>query len=283
MPETLLVSPAPGYAFHIEEWTNQCDFAFFDNVYELNQSSETENIYACAASSAVKQKFRFPAKDPEENSISDERTDVQKVNDILRVWSQILTPAEQTLWNEVAERNLSHDISLNGIRTPKTFIDDEIKKFRHLSTTKQKKLLLALDQAPEHINPLSPEQSETPSYDSVPLSILPGELQVDESFTSHYCRLSPPDPACSPHTCTHKSTPEEIESLLQECHKEVLKIRNYQVPMKLGHIFRRNKQLLFKFLFILKTKFSLSPRINSMYRKIDKTSHSHLSSRALVS
>ena len=83
MPETPLVSSAPGYAFHIEEWTNQCDFAFFDNSYELNQSSEHENIYACAASSAVKQKFRFPSKDPEENSISDERTDVQKVNDIL--------------------------------------------------------------------------------------------------------------------------------------------------------------------------------------------------------
>ena len=49
--------------------------------------------------------------------------------------------------------------------------------------------------------------------------------------------------------------------------------------MKLGHIFRRNKQLFFKFLFILKTKFNLSPRIASMYRKIDKV-HT-LSSRAL--
>ena len=232
MPETLSVSPEPGYAFHIEEWTNQCDFAFFDNVYELNQPSENENIYACAASSAVKQKFRFPAKDPEENSISDERTDVQKVNDILRVWSQILTPAEQTLWNEVAERNLSHDISLNGIRTPKTFIDAEIKSFRNLSAAKQKKLLLALDQAPDVINPLSPEPSETPSQDSDPLSILPGELRVDESFASHYCKLSPPDPACSPHTCTHKSTPDEIERLLQECHEEVLRIRNYSVPQQ---------------------------------------------------
>ena len=206
MQKTLSAPSLPGFAFHIEEWTNQCDFAYFDTIYEyeFNQSSESKDIYACAASNAIKQKFRFPTKDPAENSVTDQRTDVQKVNDILRVWSQILTPDEQTLWNEVAERNLSHDISLHGIRTPKTFIDDEIKKFRQLSATKQKKLLMALDPAPENISPLSTDQSETPSCDSAPLSIMPGEFQVDESFMAHYCKLSPPDPACSPHTCTQK-------------------------------------------------------------------------------
>ena len=271
----------PIFAFHIEEWVDECDFSYFGHDYQYEYGSQ--DIFACAASNAIKAKFRFPSKDPEENSVIDQRSDVQKVNDILRVWSQILTPGEQKVWDEIAERNLSHDISLNGIRTPKTFIDQEIKKYRQLSATKQKRLLMALDPAPDTVTPLSTEESETPSCDHAPLSIMPGEFQVDESLMAHYCKLSPPDPACSPHTCTHKSAPAEIEHLLVECHNEVLRIRNYPVPMKLSSICRKNKQLLFKFLFILKTQFSLSPRLKSMYNKLSMSHkiNETLSSRAL--
>ena len=75
--------------------------------------SEAENIFACAATSAIKKKFRFPAHDPSENEVTDTRTDVQKINDIIRVWSQVLNPSEQLLWNDIAERNLSHDSTAN--------------------------------------------------------------------------------------------------------------------------------------------------------------------------
>ena len=53
------------------------------------------------------------------------------MQDILRIWSQALTPAETAIWNEVSQRDLSKDISLkSGLRTPKCVIDREIKQFR---------------------------------------------------------------------------------------------------------------------------------------------------------
>ena len=144
-----------GYTFHIENYTNECNFAFFPELYDICPSSDSEIIYACAASSAVKKKFRFPATDPDENIIKDTRSDLEKISDIIRVWSQVLNPAEQSLWNEVAERNLSHDISLRGVRTPKALIDEEIKKFRNIKADKQKQLLQAVSSS-EIVNPLSP-------------------------------------------------------------------------------------------------------------------------------
>ena len=54
------------------------------------------------------------------------RSDSQKVTDILCIWSQLLTSDEQEIWNEIAERDLTRDISLeSGIRTPKSFIENE--------------------------------------------------------------------------------------------------------------------------------------------------------------
>ena len=126
------------YTFHVESYENECNFAFFPELYDICPPSDSEIIYACAASSAVKKKFKFPVHDPEDNVIKDTRTDVEKISDILRVWSQVLTPDEQNLWNDVAERNLSHDISLRGVRTPKALIDDEIRKFRNIEADKQK-------------------------------------------------------------------------------------------------------------------------------------------------
>jgi hypothetical protein len=57
---------------------------------------------------------------------------------------------------------------------------------------------------------------------------------------------------------------------LQECHQEIRKIRDCPRPKKLWHIFRQNKQLLFKFLFILRQKYSLNARFRSMYRRFHK-------------
>ena len=81
------------------------------------------------ATPAVKAKFRYPSKDPLPNLIEDTQTDSEKVSDILRIWSQILTPAEQAVWNEIAERDISKAISLpSGMRIPKAFIEKDIKK-----------------------------------------------------------------------------------------------------------------------------------------------------------
>ena len=110
--------------------------------------------------------------------MTDTRTDVQKINDIIRVWSQVLTPSEQLLWNDIAERNLSHDISLAGIRTPKALIDEQIKKYRNLNASTQKHLLQSLAKAPSDIvSPLSAGQP-VPASQPDSLSIMPGTLQV---------------------------------------------------------------------------------------------------------
>ena len=57
-----------------------------------------------AASNVTKAKFKFPANNPLPNLIEDKQTDSQKVSDILRIRSQILTPEEEIIWNEIAER-----------------------------------------------------------------------------------------------------------------------------------------------------------------------------------
>ena len=268
-PDIQKTIPVPGYTFHIENWTNENNFTYLSHTYSIPPDSESVNIYACAATSSVKKKFRFPSHDPGENEIIDNRSDPQKINDILRVWSQVLTPAEQALWDEIAERNLSHDISLSGIRTPKTLIDDEIKKYRSLNAVKQKQLLQPFPQAPsEIVNPLSSAQPVSPPKDDT-LSKMPGEQKVPKAFASHFCELSPTNPACSTKSCEH-ATPAAIEQLLDECHEEVKKLRDCPRPKKLWLILRDNKQLLFKFLFILKQKYSLSARFRSIYRRFSK-------------
>ena len=69
--QTILES---GYTFHVENWTNECYFAYFHELYSLTPSSDSKNIYACAATSAIKKKFRFPATDPDENEVTDTRS-----------------------------------------------------------------------------------------------------------------------------------------------------------------------------------------------------------------
>ena len=124
-----------------------CDFAYFDHSYELqprqeNTISWAENVNAFPASAALKSKFRFPSQDPDEHKMIDKRTDKQKVNDILRIWSQVLDKQELELWSEIAERDISHDISLtSGIRTPKTFVDAKLKKYKSASVKQTRDIL----------------------------------------------------------------------------------------------------------------------------------------------
>ena len=73
------------------------------------------------ASPAVKAKFKYPARDPIPNEIQDNRSDSEKVSDILRMWAKILKPEEQNIWNQIAERDIPKQISLqSGMRIPKS-------------------------------------------------------------------------------------------------------------------------------------------------------------------
>ena len=125
------------FEFLTEQWENQYDFCYINQInYECQNNPtapDTTDISACAVSPATKMKFRFPSKDPDENIVIDNRSDSEKVTDIIRIWSQLLTSEERVIWNEIAERDLTRDISLeSGIRTPKSFIENEIKAFRDI-------------------------------------------------------------------------------------------------------------------------------------------------------
>ena len=69
---------------------------------------------ASAAKKAQQAKFRFPTRDPTDNVIIDTRSPEQTMSDILRIWSQVLTPDEAEIWNNISNRDLSKDISLKS-------------------------------------------------------------------------------------------------------------------------------------------------------------------------
>ena len=88
--------------YFVEDWEGQNDFHYLNDYVTV-----TQNVSAFKANPAVKAKFRYPSSDPTPNEIEDERTDAQKVQDILRIWAQILKPEEQTIWNQIAERDIT--------------------------------------------------------------------------------------------------------------------------------------------------------------------------------
>ena len=106
---------------------------------------------ASAASKAQKAKFCFPKSDPSENQVIDNRTAEQKMSDILRTWSQLLTVEETQVWNEISRRDLTRDILTpgSGLRTTKSIIDREIRQFRQIDAGKKSEMLKALQQLPE--------------------------------------------------------------------------------------------------------------------------------------
>ena len=112
----------PSVEFFTEEWENQYDFCYLSPVY---YECESNDISACAVSPAKKAKFCFPTKDPAENLVDDIRSDSEKVTDILRIWSQILTSEEKTIWNDIAERDLTHNILFDKDK------DTKLTKYTH--------------------------------------------------------------------------------------------------------------------------------------------------------
>ena len=119
--------------YFAEAWEDQHDFHYLNDYVTVIQ-----NVSAFQVNPAVKAKFRYPSSDPTPNEIEDERTDAQKVQDILRIWAQILKPEEQTIWNQIAERDISKQVSLqSGMRLPKAFIERDIHSFRDIGKTEK--------------------------------------------------------------------------------------------------------------------------------------------------
>ena len=172
----------PVYEFLEEEWKNQFDFCYFDQLHYHDGST---NISSYSVSPATKAKFCFPSKDPKENLVLDKRSDSQKVTDILCIWSQLLTSEEQEIWNDIAERDLTRDILLeSGIRTPKSFIENEIKAFKDLKKKDQSDLLRTLAKVPDIYNSNTISQ---PTVESSPLDNLPSEILCEIDIEIDSC------------------------------------------------------------------------------------------------
>ena len=74
-----------------------------------SQASKTKPEQTEAQKEAVRllrQKFKYPNRDPPPNTFQDTRTEREKVESILRISSQILDAENLDVWNRVCERSL---------------------------------------------------------------------------------------------------------------------------------------------------------------------------------
>ena len=92
--------------YFAEDWEGQNYFHYLNDYVTV-----TQNVSAFKANPAVKAKFKYPTRDPTPNEIQDDRSDSEKIQDILRIWAQILKPDEQTIWNQISERDISRQVS----------------------------------------------------------------------------------------------------------------------------------------------------------------------------
>ena len=137
------------FNYYTEQFTDEKDFCYLnETLYDISR----DDFSAYTVSPIVKARFKFPTKDPSPNLITDNRTPAQIVSDILRIWCQCLTLEEKQVWNLIADRDLTKTLTLSsGLRTPKSFIDRDIKNFRNLQNTEKKALLDKLDSAPQNL------------------------------------------------------------------------------------------------------------------------------------
>ena len=81
------------------------------------------------ASSSAKAKFKYPTRDPVESELTDNRTEKEKLQDILRISSQVLTAQELQLWEDIAGQKLSDSMKFHSdLRIPKVVLDSELRK-----------------------------------------------------------------------------------------------------------------------------------------------------------
>ena len=115
------------FVFEEETFSGELDFPALGE-YSLPQSEI--NVLAM---SPARQKFKYPTRDPPISELKDERTDSEKLEDILRVSSQILTKEELVIWNEIAGQNLSEVMRFQSdVRIPKSVLDAELRKHAKL-------------------------------------------------------------------------------------------------------------------------------------------------------
>ena len=196
----------------------------------------------------------------------DNRSPKEIKADILRIWSQILRPDELELYNSIAERNVSHQCTLNGpIRTPKVIIDEQRKLYKQIKDKEERQAVLEVC---------------LPSGEGTTKTIQPDPRTNDEaSQTSMFSELhtiAGPNPAtglaATPELTTAESqqhlaaffcmeeipaTTQEVQdsaeteqTLLDQCRVKVEGYRSKK-KHKISTILQKDRTLLFKYLVIL--------------------------------
>ena len=93
----------------------------------------------------MRQKFCYPKDDPQPNIFKDTRTELEKIQSILRTTSQILDKDNLKIWNDACERDLHMRQQFNsGILIFKQNITDHIKTNR-LCKSQEQDLLTKVD------------------------------------------------------------------------------------------------------------------------------------------
>ena len=83
------------------------------------------------ATKLLRMKFRYPTSDLDSNFYRDTRTELQKIESILRTTYQILDKDQLSICNEITERNLHRSQAHNsGIPLVKSDITEQIKTYR---------------------------------------------------------------------------------------------------------------------------------------------------------
>ena len=101
-------------------------------------------------SNTAKAKFRYPRHDPLESDLHDNRTEREKLENIVRISSQVLTSTELELWEEIAGQKLTNSMKFESdLRIPKVVIDSELRKHNKLQSERQ--------DAAEKLNDFEPE------------------------------------------------------------------------------------------------------------------------------
>ena len=94
------------------------DIASYVQIYSINNS--TKNCM----------RFNFPRTDPSEDILNytDQRSDYEKLRDILCVWHQLIPEPLLNLYNGIVERDLSRHLQVkSGIPITKSVIDKNLE------------------------------------------------------------------------------------------------------------------------------------------------------------
>ena len=237
---------------------------YFPGYHKVDPPAE---IIVLGANATVKAKWKYPTSDPEPSELVDDRSPMEIKADILRIWAQMLKPDELELYNSIAERNVSHQCTLNGpIRTPKVIIDEQRKLYKQIADQEEKKAMLeaCFSSGEEIISTLQPD----PQINEEP---------IPTSQFSNLPTITGPDPAlaatpglttaeCQQHLAAFTKmddTPATIkevgkidcssgtkQTLIEQCKTKVEGYRSRK-KYKISTILQKDHTLLFRYLVIL--------------------------------